>query len=208
MTNITLENTVIYFLKGLVDIIGDDYTVMDVNGVGYHAFTSSKTLSSLEKGTATTLYIYTHVREQELSLFGFSSEEERSWFMLLTSVSGVGPKVGLALLSALNTDEIVDAISRKDGKMLARANGVGPKLGERIALELKDKVGALPTSIHTNSTSSTSGIPDVGAEVLSALSNLGYKGPIAQKAVISALEKSGGEAQFDILFKTSLQELR
>ena len=197
----------IYFLKGLIEDIDADFVTIDVNGVGYGAFASAKTLSSLEKGTATKLHIYTHVREQEFTLFGFSSKEEREWFMLLTSVSGVGPKVGLALLSALNPDEIVDAVSRKDGKMLARANGVGPKLGERIALELKDKVGTLPVADGASITTSATGSGIVG-EVVSALSNLGYKGPAAEKAVLGALEKCGGEESFDLLFKTSLQELR
>lgn len=199
----------IYFLKGLVEELGADFVAMDVGGVGYQAFASSNTLMSLEQGTATKLYIYSHVREQEFTLFGFATKEGREWFMTLTSISGVGPKVGLALLSALTTDEIVDAISRKDGKMLARANGVGPKLGERIALELKDKVGAMPVAnggaVISSTAQTGSGIV---SEVVSALSNLGYKGPMAEKAVLSALEKSGGEESFDILFKTSLQELR
>ena len=200
----------IFFLKGRIDMIEDDFAVLDVNGVGYQAFCSSRTLSQLEISTATQLWIHTHVREQEFTLFGFNQKEERSWFTLLTSVSGVGPKVGLAILSALSASEIADAISRKDGKTLARANGVGPKLGERIALELKDKAGTLPTP-----STQSSALPnnDVVQEVISALSNLGYKGSIAEKAVISALEISGGEAPqgsaaFDTLFKTSLQELR
>ena len=198
----------IYFLKGLIEEIDADFVTLDVNGVGYGAFASSKTLSSLEKGTATKLHIYTHVREQEFTLFGFASKEERAWFLMLTSVSGVGPKVGLALLSALNADEIMDAISRKDGKMLARANGVGPKLGERIALELKDKVGSLPTGANGGVISTSSTKSGVVGEVVSALSNLGYKGPMTERAVLSALEKCGGEESFDLLFKTSLQELR
>jgi len=200
----------IYFLKGIVEELGENFLALDVNGVGYQAYCSAKTLSMLDVGEVTKLHIHTHVREQEFTLFGFASTDEREWFQLLTSVSGVGPKVGLAILSALTTDEMVGAVQNGEGKVMARANGVGPKLGDRIVLELKGKVGAMPTmSASGASTQATLAVSGVNAEVLSALSNLGYKPAQAEKAVFSASEKLDAEAMtFDNLFKTSLQELR
>lgn len=199
----------IYFLKGIVEELGSNFLALDVNGVGYQTYCSSKTLSQLDVGEVTKIHIHTHVREQEFTLFGFSSLEEREWFLLLTSVSGVGPKVGLAILSALTTNDMVSAVQNGDGKMMARANGVGPKLGDRIVLELKGKVGAMPTVSDTGGTAVVNNtFSGVNAEVVSALSNLGYKSAQAEKAVFSASEKLGEGIGFDDLFKTSLQELR
>mgnify|MGYP003640246210 CR=1 FL=1 len=198
----------IYFLKGIVEEMGDKSLAMDVNGVGYLAFCSSKTLASLAVGEVTKLHIHSHIREQEFTLFGFGTTEERECFQLLTSVNGVGPKVGLAILSALTSNEIVTAIVNGDGKMMARANGVGPKLGDRIVLELSGKVGsisAIPTATTSAVHAKASG---VNAEVVSALSNLGYKPAQAEKAVLGALETTGADASFDDLFKASLQEMR
>lgn len=196
----------IYFLKGVIEELGDDYAALDVNGVGYQAFMSSKALSRIGVGEVTKLYIYTHVREAEFSLFGFQTAAERGTFMMLTSVSGVGPKVGLAILSALEAEEIVSAITMQEGKVFARASGVGPKLGERIVMELKGKVGSMPiAAIGATGAKVVSG---TASEVVSALTNLGYKALEANKAVSSASETLGEAAAFDVLFKASLQELR
>ncbi len=201
----------IYFLKGIVEELGENFLALDVNGVGYQAFCSARTLSKLDVGEVTKLHIHTHVREQEFTLFGFAGSDEREWFQLLTSVSGVGPKVGLAILSALTTDDMVGAVQNGEGKVMARANGVGPKLGDRIVLELKGKVGAMPVMSATGGAvvSQVSESTGVNAEVVSALSNLGYKSAQAENAVFAASEKlNDTNVNFDNLFKQSLQELR
>lgn len=198
----------IYFLKGIVEEMGEKSLAMDVNGVGYLALCSSKTLASLDVGEITKLHIHSHIREQEFTLFGFSTTEERECFQILTSVNGVGPKVGLAILSALTAEDIVNAIHNGDGKMMARANGVGPKLGDRIVLELTGKVGSISPVTQINSGSIAAKKTGVNTEVISALSNLGYKPAQAEKAVFSALEKCNTNPSFDDLFKASLQEMR
>lgn len=200
----------IYFLKGIVEELGENFLALDVNGVGYQAFCSARTLSKLDVGEVIKLHIHTHVREQEFTLFGFAGSDEREWFQLLTSVSGVGPKVGLAILSALTTDDMVGAVQNGEGKVMARANGVGPKLGDRIVLELKGKVGAMPVLASSSKSAATvQASTGVNAEVVSALSNLGYKSAQAEKAVFAASEKlDDANVDFDNLFKQSLQELR
>ena len=198
----------IYFLKGIIEEMGEKSLAMDVNGVGYLAFCSSKTLSSLAVGEVTKLHIHAHVREQEFTLFGFATTEERECFQLLTSVNGVGPKVCLAILSALTSDEIVTAVNKSDGKMMTRASGVGPKLGDRIVLELNGKMAAIAPVSEVSGTVTESSMAGVTAEVVSALSNLGYRSAQAEKAVLEAMEKIDSEPTFDDLFKTSLQGMR
>lgn len=194
----------IRFLKGRVEDIGADYVALDVNGVGYEAHCSSRTLANLEKDVAVKLSIYTHVREDALILFGFSDDGERGLFEKLTSISGVGPKAGLAILSALSPSDIVQAVQAQDGKMLSRANGVGPKLGGRIVMELKDKIGG----IHVDGAEvAPVASGSAASDVISALMNLGYKQAQAQTAV-SRAQKVDDAAGFDVLFKLALQELR
>lgn len=197
----------IYFLKGIVEDLGDDFLALDVNGVGYQAYASSRTLSTIDTGEVLKMYIYTNHSEQHgTTLYGFKTEEERQLFETLTSVSGAGAKVGLAILSALSPEEIINAITAGDGKMLSRAKGVGPKLGERLVRELSGKVGSLPTGVTGATVTVTQGT--TAAEVVSALGNLGYNQSQAQKAVSQASDKVGDDAAFDALFKQSLQELR
>jgi len=206
----------IYFLKGLIEEVGTDYLALDVNGVGYQAFCSQRTLASTQAGEALKLHIHSHVREQEFTLFGFASTEERDCFQLLTSVSGVGPKVGLAILTVLTAPEIASAIASSNGKMFARASGVGPKLGDRIVLDLKGKEGLISTQIDisydTGSDASVSvsapASKGVTADVRSALINLGYKPAHAEKAISIAMDDGVDVEDFDSLFKTCLQEMR
>ncbi len=130
-------------LKGIVEELGDDWLIVDVSGVGYHVFASSRTLGSMVVGDAVTVVIETHVREDHIHLYGFADTTERDWFKLLTTVQGVGAKVGLGIQSALSPDEISQAIAAQDKATITRAPGVGPKLAARIVSELKDKVGAI-----------------------------------------------------------------
>src|SRR6185312_9648087 len=131
-------------LTGILDHIGPEGAVIDVGGVGYLCFCSNRTLGQLpQPGGAARLLIETHVREDHIHLYGFADTAERDWFRILTTVQGVGAKVGLAILSVLSPDQVATAIAAGDKAMLARAEGVGPKLAGRIASELKDKVGGI-----------------------------------------------------------------
>ncbi|MCA0406817.1 MAG: Holliday junction branch migration protein RuvA, partial [Proteobacteria bacterium] len=127
-------------LKGIIDSYGDDTVILDVQGVGYLVHCSSRTLQALpQPGEAATLFIETVVREDMIRLFGFAGAAEQDWFNILLSVQGVGQKVALAILSTLRPAELANAIAMKDKAAIARTSGVGPKLAERICVELKDK---------------------------------------------------------------------
>jgi len=129
-------------LKGFLDSTGTDWLIINVGGVGYHCFCSSKTLSLMpEPGGEVSLLIETHVREDHIHLYGFHSAEEKECYKLLTSVQGVGSKVGLAILSVLTPALLHQAILSQDKATVTQANGVGPKVAQRIITELKDKVG-------------------------------------------------------------------
>lgn len=202
-------------LKGLVDSSGEDWVIIDVNGVGYLIFCSGRTLSRLPKmGEATMLLIETHVREDHIHLYGFFDSPERDWFKLLTTVQGVGAKVGLAILSALSADDIVHAIAAQDKKVLTRANGVGPKVATRILTELKDKAGAIALgSVGTTDAGSTdkgaapTGFGGALMEAASALTNLGYGRSEALAAVSKANKKLGGDGDLQSLIREALAEL-
>jgi len=194
-------------LKGLVDQIGEDWAVIDVGGVGYLVYSSSRTLSRLPRvGEAVALFIETHVREDHINLFGFFEEEERAWFRLLQTVQGVGSKVALAILSTLTANDLANAIASGDKAMLSRPSGVGPKLAVRLATELKDKVAgiAAPGSFApAMAAASGSGLEDA----ISALVNLGYRRAEAQMAVLKASATLGEGAAVPVLIRVGLQEL-
>ena len=134
-------------LRGLIDTIGDDYCIIDVNGVGYLVSASSKTLGKLAQGQEATLLTEMVVREDSLSLFGFADAWEKEWFTTLTKVQGVGAKVCLSILSVLTPAQLSQAISAQDKTSFCRASGVGPKLAARIVTELKDKIVTIPVGI-------------------------------------------------------------
>ncbi len=164
-------------LKGIIDSIEDDRLIVDVNGVGYLVFCSSKTqIAAGNTGAAVMLYIETHVREDHIHLYGFASQAEHKWFKLLTNVQGVGSKVALALLSAFTPNEITQAIAAQDKTFLTKASGVGPKLAVRLVTELKDKVGAViaePLEVKGQKSKVKGGNDDIRADAISALTNLG-----------------------------------
>ncbi len=129
-------------LKGIIDSYGEDFIVLDVNGVGYLVHCSARTLQELPgTGQGATLSIETHVREDQIRLFGFLSDVEREWFRLLQTVQGVGAKVALSVLSTLKPGDLASAIALRDKAMVARTPGVGPKVAERIVTELKLRRG-------------------------------------------------------------------
>lgn len=200
-------------LKGTVDEIGEDFCVVDVHGVGYVAFCSARTLSSLPApGEAITLYIETYVREDMIRLYGFQSLLEREWFRLLqTNVQGVGAKVALAILSTLAPADLANAIALRDIAMVSRAPGVGKKVAERIVTELKDKAPA-----YAGSATGTIGLkqelgegvaPAPIADAVSALTNLGYSRDIAANAIAAALKTAGEGADSAKLIRLGLREL-
>ncbi len=191
-------------LKGLLDETGADWAVIDVAGVGYLVHCSSKTLAALgERGEACTVFTDLQVSENDMRLLGFADGAERDWFRLLTQVQGVGSKVALAILSALSIAELQNACAGGDAAMVARANGVGPKLASRIVNELKDKAGALPGGGGAIGTA----IPLRGAtaDAASALENLGFKPAVAAQAVARAIEELGESAAEGDLIRVALK---
>ncbi len=199
-------------LKGILDSIGDDTIIIDVNGVGYEVHCSARTLGSLPSiGELCSMAIETHVRETEIKLFGFANEMERDWFKLLQSVQGVGAKVALAIQSTHSAGDLASAIALQDKAMVAHAPGVGPKVAQRIVLELKNKVPA-----YSGEAAAEMGLShDIGdgvasnavQDAVSALGNLGYSSQQAAGAVSSALAKAGEDADSATLIRMGLKEL-
>ncbi len=197
----------IAMLAGIVDQAAADSVVVDVNGVGYLVFASSRTLVRVpSRGEAVRLLIETHVREDHIHLYGFADEAERGWFRLLTTVQGVGAKLALALLSVLPPEALATAIMAQDKAALARADGVGQKLAQRIANELKDKVGGIALGPAATS-APVAAPPGAAADAVSALINLGYSRSDAYSAVNQAAQRLGAEARIDALIRAGLQEL-
>lgn len=191
-------------LKGLLDETGTDWAVIDVGGVGYLVHCSAKTLAALgESGEAVTLFTDLQVSENDMRLLGFATSAERDWFRLLTQVQGVGSKVCLAILSALSTEEVQTACANGDAATLARANGVGPKLAGRIANELKDKAGALPTAPGAAFAAAPAG--SASGDAVSALQNLGFKPAVAAQAVAAAQNELGEDADLNELVRVALK---
>lgn len=193
-------------LYGRIDETGIDHLVIDVNGVGYLVQASARTLATLGKAEDfATVYTEMQVSETDMRLIGFATKEERDWFRLLTTVQGVGGKVALAILSALEADELVRAIGSGDAAMVARANGVGPKLASRIVNELKDKVGALAGLGGGTKLMAAGGSGGHASDAVSALTGLGFRPGEAQSAVALALEELGSEATLDALVRLALK---
>ena len=191
-------------LKGRLESTGIDYAVIDVGGVGYLVGASARTLAAIGPvGEAAMLHTEMLVAEDSIRLVGFARAEERDWFRLLTGVQGVGSRVALAILSALDTQEIARAVSAQDKAMVARANGVGPKLAERIVRELKDKVGTVALGPAT-----AAQVVPVGAsaDAVSALLNLGFRPAEAANAVGAAEEDLGPGATLDALVRLALRK--
>lgn len=199
-------------LKGLVDSYGDDHVILDVQGVGYLVHCSARTMQALPPvGEAATLFIEMLVREDMIRLYGFVSQAEKSWFLLLQNVQGVGSKVALNVLSTLSPSELANAVALGDKVMVARANGVGPKVAARIVAELKDKapgfasvdpgVAGLVAQIEDRQA------PRPVADAVSALVNLGYAPIQASAAIAGAVREAGEDADTARLIRLGLKEL-
>jgi len=191
-------------LNGHLAATGIDHAVIDVNGVGYLVGASAKTLAALGAlGEFVTVHTEMLVSEDSMRLMGFASAEERDWFRLLTSVQGVGAKVALAILSILSPAEVQTAVARADAAMIARANGVGPKLAQRIVNELKDKAGGIALGGGAGAA-----VPASGAahDAVSAMLNLGFKPAEASNAVNAAADELGSGATLDALVRLALRK--
>ncbi len=210
-------------LRGKIDSIGEDFCVIDVNGVGYLVFASAKTLGRLVPGAETSLTIETVVREDSISLFGFGDAWEKEWFTTLTKVQGVGAKVCLAILSVLSPKQLSQAVAAQDKTMFTRANGVGPKLAARIVTELKDKIVTIPvgefakemdyqgmtpdeqTENYEDTLAVRAEDPSLMEDAISALVNLGYQRLEAYRAVNQALMQAP-DADMSELIRLALKE--
>ena len=217
-------------LTGIVDTIGPDWVILDVNGVGYEVSCSVRVLRALSEGESVSLAIDTYVRDDVIRLFGFNNENERQWFRLLQTVQGVGAKVALAMLGTLSTQDIANAIALQDKAMVAQTPGVGPKVAGRLVAELKDKAPKLTTaSVSMPATGAAKkGKGATGgkagkklskeeaaaeaaqaamAEAISALQNLGYQPAEASTAVAAAMKELGEGADTAALIRRGLKEL-
>lgn len=199
-------------LKGVIDSYDEDSVILDVHGVGYLVHCSSRTLQALpQPGEAATLFIETIVREDMIRLFGFASAIEKNWFNILLDVQGVGQKVALAILSTLRPAELASAIAMKDKASIARSPGVGPKLAERICVELKDKAPAFgsvdPAVVKLAGDVEEKRAAGPLCDAVSALVNLGYAQPQAAAAVAAAAKALGENAETGALIRQGLKEL-
>jgi Holliday junction DNA helicase RuvA len=199
-------------LKGIIDSYGEDFIVLDVNGVGYLVHCSARTLQELPGvGEPAALSIETYVREDQIRLFGFRSDVEREWFRLLQTVQGVGAKVALAVLGTLKPGDLASAIAMRDKAMVARTPGVGPKVAERIVTELKDRAPAYaevdPAVIRLSGAVEDKRAPQPLADAVSALVNLGYGQPQAAAAIAAAARNAGEGADAARLIRRGLNEL-
>lgn len=197
----------IAFLRGRVLEKQPNRVIVDVQGVGYDVYVPLSTYYEVgEAGDEVVLRVYTHVREDALQLYGFVSDLERQLFERLIGISGIGPKVAVAVLSGMDARDLIGAVQRGDVARLVRIPGVGKKTAERIVLELKDRVARLAPAAEAGAPEGESQADRLRADLLSALENLGYHRPLADTVVDSVLSKDAGPS-FEQALKTALREL-
>ncbi|MGD9814277.1 MAG: Holliday junction branch migration protein RuvA [Hyphomonadaceae bacterium] len=199
-------------LSGVVAAVGEETALIEVGGVGYLVQAGGRTLARLSAGAPVKLFIETHVREDAIRLFGFSSEEERAWFAHLQTIPGVGAKVALGILDAMPPEALTDAIALQDKAAFARANGVGPKLAARLATELAAKQGpkgfiGLAAGAPARGGTAAAIINGARAEAVSALVNLGIDQSSAARAVASAAKQFDADAAAPDLIRAALKEV-
>ena len=196
-------------LRGVLDSVGEGSVILDVGGVGYLVYCSSKTLSQLPpQGKSIALIIESHIREDHIHLYGFLDEVEREWFRILTSVQGVGAKVGLGILSVLTPNLLSDAILSQDKSMVSRAPGVGPKLAARVISELRDKVvGLEKLPVAVPLTIDGEQAHGKVEDAVSALTNLGYQRGDAYGAIKGVVSTIGDDPAVEELIRAGLKEL-
>lgn len=179
------------YLEGVIDERGTDSLVLDVKGVGYELFASSKTLGAVEQGEKRRLYVHLHIAEGILALYGFATREEKLMFRQLISISRVGPKLAVTALGHLTVSELATAIVLGDDQSLSRVPGLGKKTAQRVILELKEKLSSQMDSLPTASSETGLGIEggNKEQEAIAALVALGYDGTTAIRAVKAAGEQ-------------------
>jgi Holliday junction DNA helicase RuvA len=196
----------IAFLRGRVLEKHPNRVVVDVNGVGYELYVPLSTYYDVgEAGTEIALRVHTHVREDALQLYGFLTTLEQQLFERLIGISGIGPKLAVAVLSGIDSDELVASIQRADVARLTRIPGIGKKTAERIVLELKDRLADVAQPAETGGADRPH-VDHVRDDLVSALENLGYHRPLAEKAVDAVRARDGG-APFEDALKGALREL-
>ena len=196
-------------LTGTLDSVSLHAVIVDVGGVGYEVTVGARTLTSLPPvGEIVTLAIDTHVREDEIRLYGFASEHERAWFRALQTVQGVGAKVALAVLGTLSAADLANAVALQDKGQVARAPGVGPKVAARIVTELRDKMPSLAIRPQ-GGLAPVAALPEglAARDAVSALTNLGYAHGEAAAAISAAIARAGREARAEELIRLGLKEL-
>ena len=192
------------FLRGRVVEKQPNRILIDVHGVGYDVVVPLSTYYEIgDAGAEAALRVHTHVREDALQLYGFNSPLEQQLFERLISISGIGPKLAVSVLSGIETRELVGAVQRGDVARLTRVPGVGKKTAERIVLELKDRLAQIPAIVQEPVPVDTG--DRLRADLLSALQNLGYQRPVAEKAVEAT--RSSGDATFEQALRAALREL-
>ncbi len=190
-------------LRGIIDTISEDSAIIDVGGVGYHVFCSGNTLRKIPPtGGQVELTIETHVREDHIHLYGFLEKAELEWFRILLTVQGVGTRLALAILSALSPNQLMAAIASQDKAAFKAVNGVGPKLSERIVVELKGKVKSFG---HQPIVAMPGAAPEIH-EAVSALVNLGYNRSEAF-TVIAKIANQNSDMEISGLIRAGLKEL-
>jgi Holliday junction DNA helicase RuvA len=196
-------------LTGTLVVKSPQSLILDVHGVGYEIFTSLQTYYRLPEPKETVhLHIHTHVREDALNLYGFLGSEEKAAFLFVTSVSGIGPRLALALLSGLTVRELASAIRASDAKRLCAVPGVGQKTAARLILELQDKMATLAAT-ETPASAAREPAATAADDALSALVNLGYQ-PAAAREAIRQIEQSappGGMLPVEALLREALRRL-
>jgi len=195
-------------LRGIVLAKSPNQVVVECAGVGYDVAISVATFSALpNEGAEAKLHIYTRVAEDQLALFGFAEPAEKRLFEKLLTITGIGPKLAITVLSGIDASRLVTAIRGGDHASLVRIPGIGKKTAERVVLELKDKLDDLATAPVQSPGSVAHG--SIGEDVLSALVNLGYARPIAQKAVDAALDRNPHSREhFELLFRAAMASIR
>ena len=204
-------------LTGLIDSVGTNYIVIDVNGVGYIVYASSRTLARIgsAQGTPVSLLIETHVREDRITLYGFVDAAEKEWFLILCTVQGVGAKMAQSILDVVPAEQLPVVIASQDKAVLRRADGVGEKLAVRIVTELKEKAGKMSLGqtatqkVQTGKGASVSEpLPEnMSTDAVSALINLGYGRAEAFGVVADVLRQKGDDLSLGEIIRESLREL-
>ncbi len=193
-------------LRGRLLSKAPNQAIVECGGVGYEATISVATFSALPtEGAEASLYIFTHVREDQIALFGFAETREKRLFEKLLTITGIGPKLAITVLSGIAADRLVTAIRSQDHATLTRIPGIGKKTAERVVLELKDKLDDLATAPPTGGVHYGA----AGDDALSALVNLGYARPAAERAIEAVIKKDASVAiDFEALFRAAMTSMR